>query len=225
MASLHMSAPASHITHNEVPLSYDLLITILDDLSARILKAFSRPIKLLVHGGAVMILHPTLSNSTTRRITRDVDFIKRSFVSDMRKCGVFDAEAKLYSCIDATAARYRLGSDWFNAHADVALPMAQKCVFTHRFYAARLPRFFPNVEFLPYATSAHGQPYDPIYWDSLKPNNVALNTIYTSPGLTLISVTMFWGVALKMVRYQKGASTKIIQWAYSILMHARCINR
>jgi hypothetical protein len=48
-------------------------------------------------------------------------------------------------------------------------------------------------------------PYDPIYWDALKPNNVALNTIYTSPGLKLISVTMFWGVALKMVRYKRGA--------------------
>ena len=55
-------------------------------------------------------------------------------------------------------------------------------------------------------TSPHGPPYDPIYWDSLKPNNVALNTIYSSPGLKLISVTMFWGVALKMVRYQKGTS-------------------
>jgi hypothetical protein len=97
----------------------------------RLLKVFTRPIQLVVHGGAVMILHPTLASSTTRRTTRDVDFIQRSFVVEMRKYGVFDAEARLQSCIDATAARYRLGTDWFNSHADIALPMAQECVFTH----------------------------------------------------------------------------------------------
>jgi len=104
---------------------------ILDDLSMRLLKMFTRPIQLVVHGGAVMILHPTLSSSTTRRTTRDVDFIQRSFVAEMRKYGVSDAEARLQICIDATAAKYHLGTDWFNSHADIALPMAQKCVFTH----------------------------------------------------------------------------------------------
>jgi len=169
------------------------LIMILNDLSVRLLKVFSHPIQLVVHGGAVMILHPTLASSTTRRTTRDVDFIKRSFVMEMCKSGVFDAEARLQSCIDATAAKYHLGSDWFNAHADVALPMAQ---------------------------SAQGQPYDPIYWDSLKPNNVALNTIYASPGLKLISVTMFWGVALKMVRYKKDDPADIL----AMLRHGTKLN-
>ena len=128
MASLHTSSPASQGTHNEVPLTRDILITILNDLSVRLMKVFPHPIQLVVHGGAVMILHPTLASSTTRRTTRDVDFIKRSFVMEMRKSGMFDAEARLQSCIDATAAKYHLGSDWFNAHADVALPMAQKYV-------------------------------------------------------------------------------------------------
>jgi len=178
------------------------LITVLDDLSTRLLKVFFRPIQLVVHGGAVMILHPTLASSTTRRETRDVDFIKRSFLVEMRKLGVFDAEARLQSCIDATAAQFRLGTDWFNAHADVALPMAQKCVYIYFFLCYSSD--FLDAEFPPYATSAQGQHYDPIYWDSLMPNNVALNTIYKSHGLTLISVTMFWGVALKMVRYLKG---------------------
>jgi hypothetical protein len=154
-----------------------------------------------------MILHPTLADSTTRRTTRDVDFIKRSFVVEMRKSGVFDADARLQACIDATASRYRLGTDWFNAHADVALPMAQKCVSTYSLRRLFTPDF-PHADISPFATSAQGQPYDPIYWDSLKPNNVALNTVYESPGLKLISVTMFWGVALKMVRYQKGALRK-----------------
>ena len=79
----------------------------------------------------MMILHPTLASSTIRRTTRDVDFIRRSFVEEMCKYGVFDAETRLQSCIDATAAKYHLGTDWFNSHADIALPMAQKCVFTH----------------------------------------------------------------------------------------------
>jgi len=131
MASLHMPTPVSQSTHNEVLLSRDNLFSILDDLSVRLLKVFSRPIRLVVHGGAVMILHPTLASSTTRRTTRDVDFIQRSFVVEMRNLGVFDAEARLQQCIEATAAKYGLGTDWFNAHADVALPMAQKCVFTH----------------------------------------------------------------------------------------------
>ena len=197
MVSLHMPSPSSQPTHNEVPLTRDILRTVLDDLSIRILKVFGRPIQLIVHGGAVMILHPTLASSTSRRTTRDVDFIRRSFVVEMDKMGVPDADAKLQSCINATAAQYRLGADWFNAHADIALPMAQTFVSVHSFVA------FVRADVT--AASPEGQPYDPIYSDSLKPNNVALNTIYRSPGLTLISVTMFWGVALKMVRYQKGA--------------------
>lgn len=192
------SSHSSQSTHNEVPFTRDLLILALNDFSMRILKVFGRPIQLVVHGGAVMILHPTLASSTSRRTTRDVDFIKRSFITEMRKSGVYDAEARLQSCINATAKQFHLGTDWFNADADVALPMAQKYV------PMRL--LLPSLDSFPAsATSRQGQPYDPIYWDSLKRNNVAMNTIYTSPGLTLISVAMFWGVALKMVRYQKGA--------------------
>jgi len=70
------------------------------------------------------------------------------------------------------------------------------------------------------AQNAQGQPYDPIYWDSLKPNNVALNTIYESRGLTLISVTMFWGVALKMVRYLKDDPADIL----AMLRHGTKLN-
>ncbi len=47
--------------------------------------------------------------------------------------------------------------------------------------------------------------YDPIYTDSLRPNNLHLHTIFTSSNqqLILISVTPFWAVALKLVRYCK----------------------
>jgi len=131
MSSFSGSMPSSHShipkgTRNERPLTRDLLIVVLNDLSARLLRVFGRPIQLVVHGGAVMILHSTLASSTTRRTTRDIDFIKRSFVVEMRKSGVHDAEARLQSCTNATAMQFGLGTDWFNAEADVALPMAKK---------------------------------------------------------------------------------------------------
>ncbi|KAF8628776.1 hypothetical protein AX15_003732 [Amanita polypyramis BW_CC] len=48
--------------------------------------------------------------------------------------------------------------------------------------------------------------YDPIHADAIKPNNVRLHTIYKSANgvLQLVSVTPFWAVALKMVRYTKS---------------------
>lgn len=123
-----MPSPQSHIprgTRNEQQLTRELLIVILNDFSARLLKVFGRPIQLVVHGGAVMVLHPTLAASTNRRTTRDIDFIKRSFLVEMHKSGIYDAEAKLQRCIDATAMKFQLGTDWFNADADIALPMAK----------------------------------------------------------------------------------------------------
>lgn len=74
-----------------------------------------------------MILHPTLAlSSTARRTTRDVDFIKRSFVSEMRKAGVYDADARLQRCINDTALKFGLGEDWMNADADIALPQVAR---------------------------------------------------------------------------------------------------
>ena len=63
----------------------------------------------------------------------------------------------------------------------------------------------------------------------MKPNNVHLHTLFTSPGLVLISVTPFWAVALKLVRYQKHDSADItailrngtrlngVQWSSEVL--------
>lgn len=55
------------------------------------------------------------------------------------------------------------------------------------------------------SSPATGKPYDPIYTAAIQPNNVHLHTIFTSPNglLTLVSVTPFWAVALKLVRYTK----------------------
>ncbi|KAG9312413.1 hypothetical protein JVU11DRAFT_6794 [Chiua virens] len=170
-------------SHNDVQLSYTMLHDLLDDLQRRTLQVFGCPIRLFVHGGAVIILHSELSASSTRRTTRDIDYIRRAFGHEWRKKGVYDAEDRLQSCIEATAHKFRIGTDWMNADADVALPFA------------RDPR---------------GRIYDPIYYDSKQPNNVDMNTIYSSPGLTLISVTMFWGVSLKLVRYRKEDPTDIV---------------
>lgn len=66
-----------------------------------------------------MVLH-----HASRHSTRDVDIISRSFVAEQRAYGIYDADTRLQTCINATAARFQLGMDWMNAHADVALPMA-----------------------------------------------------------------------------------------------------
>ena len=70
-----------------------------------------------------MILHPQL---VCRSDTRDVDYLHRSFESEWLARGVSDAGPRLITCIKATARAFRLGTDWMNACADVALPMARE---------------------------------------------------------------------------------------------------
>ena len=49
----------------------------------------------------------------------------------------------------------------------------------------------------------YGKKYDPIYVDAVSQNNTNVNTIFTAPGLVVIGVSWAWGVALKLVRYEK----------------------
>jgi hypothetical protein len=169
--------------HNNVLFTQEMLLTVLRDLSTRILQLFSGPIRLVVHGGAVMLLHPAHKGS--RHGTRDVDYIQRSFISEQRDWfKVYDAGSRLQMCINATASQFGLGKDWMNAHADVALPMAY---------------------------DSYGRPYDPIYQSAITDHNRAYHTIFKSPGLILVSVTPAWGVALKMVRYAKDDPADIRQ--------------
>ena len=93
------------------------------DLSQRLLLAFGQPVRLVVHGGAVMVLHRALTGSS-RQHTRDVDYCHRSFVNERGA----DAGARLQACIAHTAKAFGFGADWMNAHPDVALPMAFECV-------------------------------------------------------------------------------------------------
>lgn len=133
-------------SHNEVQLSKEFLLTLLTELSVLVLQEFSCQIRLFIHGGAVMILHPNLSTSSCRRTTRDIDYIRRAFGHEWRKRGVMDAEERLQRCINAVAAKFNIGyvnpstlsyrrhlsmhaphsTDWMNADPDVALPFAHK---------------------------------------------------------------------------------------------------
>jgi hypothetical protein len=110
---------------NDIPLTRTLLKQVLSDLSERLYRSFRRQVRLVVHGGAVMVLHPSF---THRDSTQDVDYIHRSFLKEYRALGFPDAEQRLRGCIAETAYRYKLGADWMNDHADVALPWAIECV-------------------------------------------------------------------------------------------------
>ncbi|OBZ73104.1 hypothetical protein A0H81_06743 [Grifola frondosa] len=185
--------------YNEVELSRKFLPVVLDDLSKRLLVYFGRQVRLIVHGGAVMVLHPWLA---CRESTRDVDYNHRSFESEWRQLGVHDAGARLKKCIAQTARAFNLGADWMNACADVALPMAR---------------------------DTYGNVYDPIFADATSAHNVRTNTIFVAPGLMLIGVSWSWAVALKLVRYQKhdphdiahilrlGHRMRGVQWTRSVL--------
>ncbi|KAI0631366.1 hypothetical protein C8Q77DRAFT_129770 [Trametes polyzona] len=186
--------------HNEVLLTRDSLLSILHDLSQRLLRYFGAPVRLVVHGGAVMVLHPQLA---CRESTRDVDYLHRSLEKEWTARGVLDAGARLRKCIRGTARAFNLGGDWMNACADVALPMSTDPVY--------------------------GQIYDPIYADATSEGNLRMNTIFTSPGLVLVGVSWSWAVALKLVRYQKhdphdiahilrlGQRLRNVQWTRSLL--------
>lgn len=191
--SVEHTLMTSSSSHNEVQLSREFLLTLLGELSLLVLQEFGCQIRLFIHGGAVMILHPNLSTSSCRRTTRDIDYIRRAFGHEWRKRGVYDAEERLQRCINAVAIKFRIGTDWMNADPDVALPFAH---------------------------NTQGQLYDPIYHDSKQANNVDMNTVYNSPGLVVISVTMFWGVALKLVRYKKEDPTDIV----AMLRHGTKLN-
>ncbi|TFK71842.1 hypothetical protein BDN72DRAFT_764310 [Pluteus cervinus] len=184
---------------NEKELSREMLISILNYFSTLIPVHFNgRPVRLIVHGGACMLLHTQLiqlanqqppmamgslhapdAQLPKRRSTRDVDIIKRSFVTEWQQAGVQDAADRLQNCINITARQFGLGLDWMNSDADVALPMSND----------------PST----------GAQYDPIYQAAVQPNNLDLHTIFESDNkmLKLISVTPFWAVALKLVRYTK----------------------
>ena len=117
------SASPSLPERNEVLLTRDILLSALHDLSLRLQGYFPSTVRLVVHGGAIMVLHPLLA---CREATRDVDYLHRAFEAEWLARGLSDAGARLLTCIKATARAFNLGADWMNAAADVALPMARE---------------------------------------------------------------------------------------------------
>lgn len=115
-------------------MTSDMLVRVLDSMSSHVQKYFPSRVKLVVHGGACFLLDRELSSiiaydntmwpTPKRSNTRDVDYINRSFASEWRNRGMYDATEKLKKCIWATAAKFGLGTDWMNSDADVALPVA-----------------------------------------------------------------------------------------------------
>ncbi|KAJ7457455.1 hypothetical protein FB451DRAFT_594592 [Mycena latifolia] len=174
---------------NARSLDGDALVQILDFLSTLLPARFGngQQIRLVIHGGAVMLLNADLARladetaatdgrAKQRTTTRDIDYIARSFSSEWaQRYGVYDANERLKQCTFETALQFGLGADWMNSDADVALPMA--------------------------ADPTTGALYDPIHAASIQTGDSL--TVYTSPNglLKLVSVTPFWTVALKMVRY------------------------
>ncbi|KAJ7854387.1 hypothetical protein B0H14DRAFT_3136564 [Mycena olivaceomarginata] len=174
---------------NTRSLDRDALVQILTFLSNLLPARFGngQQIRLVIHGGAVMLLNADLAQlaaatastdgrAKQRTTTRDIDYIARSFSSEWaQRYGVYDANDRLKQCIFETALQFGLGADWMNSDADVALPMATD----------------PTT----------GAIYDPIHAASIQTGESL--TVYTSPNglLKLVSVTSFWTVALKMVRY------------------------
>jgi hypothetical protein len=57
---------------NDVPLPRKVLNQALSDLSERLYRSFRCKVRLVVHGGAVMVLHPLFSHRE-RESTQDVD--------------------------------------------------------------------------------------------------------------------------------------------------------
>ncbi|KAJ7641817.1 hypothetical protein FB45DRAFT_901080 [Roridomyces roridus] len=170
-------------------LDRDGLVQVLNFLSTLLASRFpnGHQIRLVIHGGAVMLLNEELaklaaltaatdSRAKQRSTTRDIDYIARSFSSEWSaRYGVHDANDRLRQCTLETALQFGLGADWMNSDADVALPMATDPI--------------------------SGTVYDPIHAASLQTGDTL--SVYTSPNglLKLVSVTPFWAVALKMVRY------------------------
>nr|GAT57338.1 predicted protein [Mycena chlorophos] len=197
---------------NMRPLDRATLFEILEYFSTTTAARFgaSRPVRLVIHGGAVFVLNAELSQlaaTTTamdvhspqqRTTTRDIDYILRSFVAEWAAWGVPDAAQRLKQCILDTAARFGLGADWMNSDADIALPWAIDPV-------------------------TRGQ-YDPISSTSMQMADQL--TLFTSQNglLQIISVAPYWTIALKMMRFnaadradiciilRQGMSSRGIHW-------------
>lgn len=107
------------MTQNTLPLTKPMLETLLVYLS----NILSISLRIVVHGGACMLLHPGLERIPTQRVsTMDIDYLHRGVVAEYGP----EAATDLLQCIYKTALKFPgLGIDWMNAEADISLPVSQ----------------------------------------------------------------------------------------------------
>ncbi|KAF5313814.1 hypothetical protein D9758_018714 [Tetrapyrgos nigripes] len=188
---------------NYYAFTRETLIQVLEKLSELVEAEFrGLPIRLIVHGGACVLLHSGLHEIADRRAThsgflvetqrfttRDVDYIHRSFVAEYETQGVLNPGERLKRCIHETAVQmghnFSLGVDWMNSDADAGLPV-HKDLRT-------------------------GRITDPVYMASIKPDNIRRNAVFISSNnkLTIVSIPAAWAVALKIHRYSLKDSSDI----------------
>lgn len=183
------------MTRNTLPLTRPMLETLLLHLSSLL----TTHIRLVVHGGASMLLHPDLERIPTSRIsTMDVDYLHRGLINEYGP----SIGMELIRCIQATASSFPgLGMDWMNSEADVSLPTTASYPYDPVYHDSIQPH---NISLHTVYTSPNGR-------------------------LTLVSVTPCWGIALKLVRFVKydmidigallrnGTRVRAVQWTPDVL--------
>ena len=97
----------------------------LDFLSGRLHSYFGYSVRLIIHGGALLLLQQQFP-CDVRQGTEDVNFFMRAFVADVANSG-FDPEGSyarglLYYAIEETARHFDLDRSWMNALDDIYLP-------------------------------------------------------------------------------------------------------
>ena len=101
-----------------------LLTQALSDMSERLYSSFQRQVRLVVHGGAVIVLRPSFSHreSTQGRRLHPTAPSYPSIAPSVFPMQFNDFQ----TCFAETTRKFGFGADWMKDHADVALPWATR---------------------------------------------------------------------------------------------------
>ncbi|KAL1680104.1 hypothetical protein EV122DRAFT_208496 [Schizophyllum commune] len=187
-----------------VPLDADLIYRLFVQLDTLLPKEFGdHPVTLVVHGGASLLLHPELAQTQfqpRRTTTRDVNYIGNAFATEWHLRGVLDAPARIQRLAREATSDLRVDPEWLNANAD---------------------------QFLPTTTDASGLARFPVYDAAIHLNgNSQSQTLFRGKSLSVISVPMYWSIALKLRRFKRWDAADIcllLQNASSLLWTAQII--
>ena len=105
------------------------LTEVLDDLSRRLYSRFGFAVRLLIYGGAHLVLQQLFKS---RDVAEDVNYSSRAFTYEISNRGYQGREnmaaEMLRSCIENTARKFELTSYWMNSESDIFLPMTTEYV-------------------------------------------------------------------------------------------------